>query len=63
MTLAYAQVLCHTRSMTIKAIKTRRRTDEEVRIDLERRRSNIARPHRNKSKYSRKPKYKGNYDD
>lgn len=43
--------------MTIKAIKTRRRTKEEIRIDLERRRSNVAMPHQNKAKYVRKPKY------
>jgi hypothetical protein len=43
--------------MTIKAIKTRRRTREELRLDLERRRSNVAVPHKNKAKYTRKPKY------
>jgi hypothetical protein len=48
--------------MTIKAIKTRQRTREEIRIDLERRRSNVAVPHRNKAKYSRKEKHRDRAD-
>ena len=38
-------------------IKSRKRTRDEVQRTLELRRSNIAAPHRNKSKYSRKEKY------
>jgi len=38
-------------------MKARKRTRDEVQRTLELRRSNIAVPHRNKSKYSRKEKY------
>ena len=44
--------------MTIKQIKTRR-TPEEIRFWQELRGSNAARPHKNKSKYTRKAKHKG----
>jgi hypothetical protein len=40
-------------------IKSRKRTREEVQRTLELRRSNIAAPHKNKAKYSRKVKHKG----
>ena len=39
-------------------IKRRKRTREEVQYWQELRRSNAATPHRNKAKYSRKPKHK-----
>jgi hypothetical protein len=42
--------------MTIKQMKTRR-TPEEIRFWQEIRSSNAASPHKNKAKYSRKPKY------
>jgi hypothetical protein len=48
--------------MTIKQIKTRR-TPEEIRFWQEIRSSNAARPHRNKSKYTRKTKHKGREND
>jgi hypothetical protein len=38
-------------------IKRRKRTRDEVQRTLELRRSNIAQPHRNKSKYTRKIKH------
>lgn len=41
--------------MTIKRYK---RTREEIQRDQELRRSSIATPHRNKSKYTRKDKYR-----
>jgi len=40
-------------------IKARKRTRDQVQRTLELRRSNIAAPHRNKAKYSRKTKHKG----
>ena len=40
-------------------IKNRKRTRDEIQRTLELRRSNIATPHRNKAKYSRKTKHKG----
>jgi hypothetical protein len=40
-------------------LKTRKRTSEEIRYWQELRRSNAAQPHRNKSKYIRKPKHVG----
>lgn len=47
----------------IKAIKTRSRTREQIRLDQEMRRSNIATPHKNMAKYNRKPKHKGRQFD
>jgi len=40
-------------------IKNRKRTRDEIQRTLELRRSNIATPHRNKAKYSRKVKHRG----
>lgn len=42
-------------------IKSRKRTRDEVQRTLELRRSNIAAPHRNKAKYSRKAKYRNRF--
>lgn len=42
-------------------IKARKRTREEVQRTLELRRSNIAAPHKNKAKYSRKPKHRNQF--
>ena len=42
-------------------IKARKRTRDEVQRTLELRRSNIAVPHRNKAKYSRKDKYRNRF--
>lgn len=39
-------------------IKHRKKTREEIQYWQELRRSNAASPHRNKAKYSRKPKHK-----
>lgn len=39
-------------------IKTRKRTREEVQYWQDLRRSSAASPHKNKAKYSRKPKHK-----
>lgn len=41
-------------------IKNRKRTKEEIQYWQDLRRSNAARPHKNKSKYTRKTKHKGN---
>ena len=38
-----------------------RRSAEHNRIVLERRRSNAAQPHKNKAKYSRKPKHRNRF--
>lgn len=40
-------------------IKNRKRTREDIQRIQDMRRSNAARPHKNKSKYSRKTKHKG----
>jgi len=40
-------------------IKARKKTREELQRTLELRRSSIASPHKNKAKYSRKPKHRG----
>lgn len=42
-------------------IKNRKRTRDEIQRTLELRRSNIATPHRNKAKYSRKPKHRDRF--
>jgi hypothetical protein len=42
-------------------IKNRKRTRDEIQRTLELRRSNIAAPHRNKAKYSRKPKHRNRF--
>jgi hypothetical protein len=42
-------------------IKNRKRTRDEIQRTLELRRSNIAQPHRNKAKYSRKPKHRNQF--
>jgi hypothetical protein len=42
-------------------IKNRKRTRDEIQRTLELRRSNIAAPHRNKAKYSRKPKHRDRF--
>ena len=42
-------------------IKTRKKTRDEIQRTLELRRSNIAAPHRNKAKYSRKPKHRNRF--
>lgn len=42
-------------------IKQRKRTREEIVYWQELRRSNAAQPHKNKSKYTRKAKHKGQY--
>lgn len=41
-------------------IKNRKRTREDIQRIQDMRRSNAARPHKNKSKYTRKTKHKGN---
>ena len=40
-------------------IKARKKTRDELQRTLDLRRSSIASPHKNKAKYSRKPKHKG----
>lgn len=42
-------------------MKARKRTRDEVQRTLELRRSNIAAPHKNKSKYSRKAKHRNRF--
>ena len=42
-------------------MKTRRRTRDDMQRTLELRRSNIAAPHKNKSKYSRKAKHRDRF--
>ena len=42
-------------------IKARKRTRDEVQRTLELRRSNIAAPHKNKSKYDRKIKHRNRF--
>lgn len=42
-------------------MKNRKRTRDEIQRTLELRRSNIAAPHRNKSKYSRKVKHRNSF--
>ena len=42
-------------------MKARKRTRDEVQRTLELRRSNIAAPHKNKSKYSRKEKHRNRF--
>jgi hypothetical protein len=42
-------------------IKNRKRTRDEIQRVQELRRSNIAAPHKNKAKYSRKPKHRNQF--
>ena len=42
-------------------IKARKKTRDELQRTLELRRSSIATPHKNKAKYSRKPKHRDRF--
>ena len=42
-------------------IKARKKTRDELQRTLDLRRSSIASPHKNKAKYSRKPKYRDRF--
>ena len=42
-------------------IKARKKTRDELQRTLELRRSSIASPHKNKAKYSRKPKHRNRF--
>jgi hypothetical protein len=42
-------------------IKARKKTRDEIQRVQELRRSNIAAPHKNKAKYSRKPKHRNQF--